>query len=227
MRDITVRMQTERRLAAQYAVTQILASADSVEDATRQVLEAICLTLDWDWAALWRAPSRDADLHCVDVYHRDPVATAQFETTSRSTQLSRGTGLPGRVWASGQTEWIVDVTTDANFPRGSAARQCGLHGAVCFPVQVDAANVGAIEFISRQTFHPDPDLIRVMGNIGNQLGQFIERKRAEDELKHSEALKGAVLSAALDWVESSNGTPPLSTLSAMSERTRWEKHWRS
>src|SRR5439155_6376109 len=205
--------------AAQYAVTQILASADSVEDATRQVLEAICLTLDWDWAALWRAPSRDAELHCVDVYHREPAATAQFETTSRSTHLARGSGLPGRVWASGQTEWIIDVTIDANFPRHDAARQSGLHGAVCFPVQVDAANVGAIEFISRQTFHPDPDLIRVMGNIGNQLGQFIERKRAEDELKHSEALKGAVLSAALDCIIGMDGVGRIIEWNAAAEQT--------
>ena len=51
--EVTQRMQIERRLAAQYAVTQILASADSVDDATAQVLGAICLSLDWAWAALW------------------------------------------------------------------------------------------------------------------------------------------------------------------------------
>jgi len=181
MRDITLRKQTERRLAAQYAVTQILASADSLEDATIQVLEAICLTLDWDWAALWRAPTGDADLHCIDVYHRDPTLTLPFETISRSTRLACGRGLPGRVWASGKTEWIPDVAADDNFPRRQIAQQCGLHGAVCFPVQVDAANVGAVEFISQEAIHPDADLIRVMGNIGNQLGQFIERKRIEQE----------------------------------------------
>jgi PAS domain S-box-containing protein len=200
MRDMTQRVKTEQRLAAQYAVTQILASAESLEDATGQVLGAICLSLDWDWAALWRAPSPNEPLRCVEVYHRDRTATNSFETASRATSLARGVGLPGRVWASGQTEWITDVTTDANFPRRAAAADCGLRGAVCFPVRVDASNVGAVEFISRQLFHPDPDLIRTMGNIGNQLGQFIERKRAENELRQSEALKGGVLSAALDCI---------------------------
>jgi len=200
MRDVTQRVKTEQRVAAQYAVTQILASAETLEDATAQVLGAVCLSLDWDWAALWRVTSQDEALRCVESYHRDRTTTGQFESASRAIPLPRGIGLPGRVWASGQTEWITDVTTDANFPRRDAALKSGLHGAVCFPVRVDASNVGAIEFISRQFFHPDPDLIRMIGNIGNQLGQFIERKRAENELRHSEALKGGVLSAALDCV---------------------------
>src|SRR6266566_2201275 len=198
--DVTQRMQIERRLAAQYAVTQILASADSVEDATAQVLGAICLSLDWDWAALWTASPRDSALHCAQIHHRDRTATGAFEGTSRAITLARGVGLPGRVWASGQTEWIQDVTTDANFPRRTAARECGLHGAVCFPVRVDANTVGTVEFISRQPFQADAELIRLMAAVGNQLGQFIERRRAENELRHSEAVKSGVLSAALDCI---------------------------
>src|SRR5258705_2218970 len=198
--ELTPRLQIERRLAAQYAVTQILASADSLEDATSQVLGAICLSLDWDWAALWTASPRDSALHCAQVHHRDHTATSAFEQSSRATKLARGVGLPGRVWASGQTESIHDVTTDPNFPRHAAARECGLHGAVCFPVRVDANTVGTVEFISRQPFQADPELIRLMAAIGNQLGQFIERRRAENELRHSEAVKSGVLSAALDCI---------------------------
>src|SRR5438105_4747862 len=108
--DVPHRIQVERRLAAQYAVTQILASADSLEDATGQVLGAICLSLDWDWAALWTASPGDSALHCVHVHHRDRTATGPFEQTSRATKLARGLGLPGRVWASGKTESIHDVT---------------------------------------------------------------------------------------------------------------------
>ncbi len=198
--DVPQRIQIERRLAAQYAVTQILASADSLEDATGQVLGAICLSLDWDWAALWTPAPRDSVLHCAQIHHRDRTATGEFEIASRATLLARGAGLPGRVWVSGRTEWIQDVTTDANFPRHTAARDCGLHGAVCFPVRVDANTVGAVEFISRQPFQADAELIRLMAAVGNQLGQFIERKRAENELRQSEAVKSGVLSAALDCI---------------------------
>src|SRR5947207_15995424 len=96
--DVSQRIQIERRLAAQYAVTQILASADSLEDGTGQVLGAICLSLDWDWAALWTAAPRDAALHCAQVHHRDRNATGAFETACRGIVLARGVGLPLRVW---------------------------------------------------------------------------------------------------------------------------------
>src|SRR5258705_5732991 len=115
--ELTPRLQIERRLAAQYAVTQILASADSLEDATAQVLGAICMSLDWDWAALWTAAPREAALRCVQVHHRDRTATAEFERSSRAITLARGGGLPGRVWASDQTEWLPVVTGAPNLPR--------------------------------------------------------------------------------------------------------------
>src|SRR4051812_8140853 len=95
--DVPQGIQIERRLTAQYAVTQILASADSLEDATGQVLGAICLSLDWDWAALWTAAPRDSVLHCAQIHHRDRTATGAFEIASRATPLARGAGLPGRV----------------------------------------------------------------------------------------------------------------------------------
>src|SRR5205807_9454176 len=55
-------------------------------------------------------------------------------------------------------------------------------------------------FISREVREPDPDLLRLMGTIGSQIGQFIQRKRAEDDLRESEARKSAILDAALDCI---------------------------
>jgi signal transduction histidine kinase/DNA-binding NarL/FixJ family response regulator len=41
-----------------------------------------------------------------------------------------------------------------------------------------------MEFFSRQIREPEPDLLEMFDAIGSQIGQFIERRRAEEDLKH-------------------------------------------
>jgi len=43
-----------------------------------------------------------------------------------------------------------------------------------------------IEFFSREIRQPDQELLNMLATIGSQIGQFIERKRAEAELRESE-----------------------------------------
>src|SRR5947208_3641784 len=45
---------SQRRFAAEYATAQVLAEADRLAEATPRILEAICTTLGWEHAALWR-----------------------------------------------------------------------------------------------------------------------------------------------------------------------------
>ena len=98
-----------------------------------------------------------------------------------------GVGLPGRIWRSASPIWVPDVTADENFPRGASAAVAGLHGAFACPIQVgDDEVLGVVEFFSREVREPDPDLLEMMATLGGQMGQFIERRRAEERLRNSE-----------------------------------------
>src|SRR6058998_176150 len=44
-----------------------------------------------------------------------------------------------------------------------------------------------MEFFSHEIRQPDPDLLSMMTTIGSQIGQFIERKQAEDALHRTQA----------------------------------------
>ena len=48
--------------------------------------------------------------------------------------------------------------------------------------------LGVIEFFSREISEPDEGLLGMMTAAGSQIGQFIERKRSEEALNHSEAM---------------------------------------
>jgi PAS domain S-box-containing protein len=182
-RDVTERKREEARLAAQYAVTRVLAEAPTLATATPMILQAICESLDWAVGAIWRVDQTDKLLHCVETWQVPSAPVKEFDRDTHSRPFPPGVGLPGRVWAQAQPAWIEDVTHDANFPRASIAAQEGLHAAFGFPILLGAEILGVLEFFSHQIQQPDRRLLDMMSAIGSQIGQFIERKEAEDALR--------------------------------------------
>src|SRR5207244_9971605 len=69
-----------------------------------------------------------------------------------------------------------------NFPRRKVALDLGVKGAFGFPVFAQGEVVAVLEFFSSNTEQPDNELLTVMSHVGEQLGQLVERKRAEEEL---------------------------------------------
>src|SRR5439155_4965192 len=110
-----------------------------------------------------------------------------FVRASRNTTLAMGEGLPGRVWASGKPAWIPDVARDENFPRASLAAGAGLHGAFCFAVPLSHELFGVIECFSGIVEPKDEALLEMLGALGTQVGQFIERAQAQNQLREASA----------------------------------------
>jgi PAS domain S-box-containing protein len=147
---------------------------------------------------LWKIDGQGRLLHCVDVWLAHADRVKGFEEATRSIGFAPGLGLPGRVWASGEPAWIGDVTRDGNFPRAHAAADAGMHGGVAFPIRGHDGVLGVMEFFASEMHEPDPRLLEMMVVAGAQVGQFMERKLAEAEIRHSEALKSAILESAID-----------------------------
>ncbi|HMD34927.1 MAG TPA: GAF domain-containing protein, partial [Vicinamibacterales bacterium] len=171
-----------RRLAAEYATTRALAESEHLADATPRIIEAICSSLGWDHGALWQVDRHADRLRCVEIWHRPDASFREFEAMSRQTTFERGIGLPGRVWSLGRPDFIPDVVDDPNFPRAAIAAREGLHAAFGFPVVIGDDVVGVMEFFSREIREPDAELLEMLGAIGSQVGQFMKRRRAEEEL---------------------------------------------
>ena len=182
LRDISERRSAERRLAAQHAVSRILSESLSLDETTRAILQTVCESVEWDVGAIWIV-DRHADLlRCMEVWSSPAADVPAFEAVTKATTFSRGVGLPGRVWQTGEPAWILDVTGDANFPRASIAAQQGLHGAFAFPILIGGQVAGVLEFFTREVVPPDEAMLKVMATLGSQIGQFIERKRQEERL---------------------------------------------
>jgi PAS domain S-box-containing protein len=187
IRDISARKIAERRRAADYAVTHVLAESPTLEDAAPKILESIGQSVGWEVGCVWEADAKANLLRCVAFWHDRSVGVPEFESRTQKMTFPAGEGLPGRVWASGRPAWIVDVARDENFPRAAAAVKEGMHGAFAFPINHGTEIVGVVEFFSREVRSPDDDLLQMFTAIGSQIGQFVERQRIAQALKESEA----------------------------------------
>jgi PAS domain S-box-containing protein len=181
-RDITLRKLAERRLAVQYTVARVLAQSATFNAAAPNILQEICESLGWPFGAIWIVDKPAGLLRCQELWHAPAVDVPEFVANTRSRTFSRGVGLPGRVWDSGEPAWIRDVVQDPNFPRAPVAIREGLHGAFGFPIRSGSDMLGVIEFFSPRIEQPDDELLQLFAAVGSQIGQFIERQRAEQEL---------------------------------------------
>src|SRR5213079_3619773 len=182
MAELTDRYQiSDRRLAAQFAVTRALAESSTLSEATPKLLQYICEAVGFELGELWCVNTESNTLHIEGSWHQPAYEVEEFEKAGRKTILFPGIDLVGRVLLSGQPEWIDNVVDDSNFPRASIAERVGLHGAFAFPIPV-ADHIGCVmAFYNRQVVQPDDELLQMFDALGRQVGDFIKRTHAEEE----------------------------------------------
>jgi PAS domain S-box-containing protein len=193
-------MTLSQRLAVRDSVTHLLEESPTLETAARGALQTVCGGLTWEWGALWVVGPRGDVLVCIETWHAPASRFPQFEAVCRGCTFERGVGLPGRVWADARPAWIPDIVRDPNFPRAPIASGEGLHAAFGFPILLGGEVLGVMEFFSREIAQPDADVLQMLGSIGSQIGQFLERRRAEKDRERLAREKSALLESTSEGV---------------------------
>ena len=195
-----VRKASERHLAAQNVTTSVLVESATLAEAMPRVLEAVCKSLDWVMGVRWSVDSQAHVLRCAEMHVARPRLLQEMVEVNRCVTFAHGVGLPGRVWSTGRAAWIADVVHEPNFPRAAAAAKDGLHGAFGFPIIGPGGFLGVMEFFSTEIREPNAAVLALFEGIGGQVGQFIERKRAEAELERAKVAAEAATQAKSDFL---------------------------
>ena len=97
------------RGAAQLEIVRRLADAGSVDEASHGVLAALADELGWDMAVLWLV--EDGTLHRGPCWTRPDAGLEAFARACGRLTFEPTVGLPGRVWRSGELEWVPEFPT--------------------------------------------------------------------------------------------------------------------
>jgi len=180
------RKPIERWLTMQYVISCILVEVTSLEEAFRRTLQAIGESLGWEVGAFWIIDQAANTLHCSTTWHTPEIPAEAFEATNLQASFARGSGLPSRVWETGEPVWVLNLLEENTFSCYRGASIAGLQGAFAFPVRSESGLLGVIEFFGSEIQPPGDSLIQTVITVGNQLGQFIEKKRLEEESRENE-----------------------------------------
>ena len=192
--------QSEEQLSLLRTITMEVAAADHFSSALEVVLRRVCEKTGWVLGQAW-VPNHDGTaLDCGSVWFCGNGELRDFRAASEASHFRPGVGLPGRVWESKQPAWIEDVRDDPNFPRTATAKNIGLKTAVGIPILSGDKVIAVIEFFMRESRSKSEELVKVIAAIAAQLNLVMERKRAEEELSHTNEILQSILSNMGDAV---------------------------
>ncbi|HVU23345.1 MAG TPA: ATP-binding protein [Opitutus sp.] len=189
--DITERKQAELRAALRHAVTSALAEADTVERTMGKVLEVIARGLEAKFAAFWALDDAEGVLRCAQTWHEPSPELAQFAQASRGSVLPAGVGLPGRLMESSDAI-VADEETLGRWMenrRRDAARAAGLKCGSGFPIRLHGGLHGVVEFYATEVLGRDPENLKLFGDLGTQIGQFVDRQQFAERYRQAQKLE--------------------------------------
>jgi PAS domain S-box-containing protein len=84
----------------------------------------------------------------------------------------------GRIVTTGQALWVRELPADDLFLYSHLEREIRLASGFAFPILVGSEVVAIMAFFSQTVVEPDELLLKMMAQIGVQLGRVVERERA-------------------------------------------------
>ena len=194
-------LTSRQHLLMHHAIDGILAEASGLEDAAAGVLQTLGENLGWQVIVLWVAG--EETLRCVEVWHRPNAAPDGFEEARLRTRCVRGEGLPGIAWAENRPVWASELPQEGRFVGEADSPEGGLHSVLAFPITSGGRPRGIIELLGSEVLHRDEELHYAVWLAGRRIGQFVDRRRDQEELHEAEEQLRLATEAGrvglLDW----------------------------
>jgi PAS domain S-box-containing protein len=177
-RDVTKRKQAQKHLAMHFAFTRTLADAADESLALAGVLEVICTGLDWERGEFWELDAGANLLRRKVVYQEG--ATPEPEKTINPRENFLGLAL-----TSGTPLWADNAGLQPFHSTRNEMGQSGSDATVAVPVLLGQDKFGVLVFSCFQPRQGEEQMTSLLASLASQLGQFIERKRAEIMLQRA------------------------------------------
>ncbi|MBL8482630.1 MAG: diguanylate cyclase, partial [Rhodocyclaceae bacterium] len=172
---------TNRKLGAQYALSQLLAQAEPGSDIIADLAKCVAVGLGLAAAVLWRRHSEEDHLQCLGLWCGAADAQ-QFLQASRLLTLRPGQSAGGRAWASMRPDWMEQLAAAGADGRALEAAAAGFRSGGAVPIMAGGKAIGALEVFNTELRPRAHGLIEPLLAMGVQIGQFFERNDQQQRI---------------------------------------------
>jgi diguanylate cyclase (GGDEF)-like protein/PAS domain S-box-containing protein len=198
-RELTVQKRAELLLRLEHRVAGLLAAAEFASSGLVSVIRAVCEAEKWVCGRYFQLDEAAQALRFQDAWSIPDPGMRQFIERSHALTYPPGEGLVGKVLLTGEPLWTADGRSDPRVRERSLAEGTGIRGGFCFPAMSEGRTIGVFSFSSPKLREPDQRLLEASRVIGSQVGQFLQRKRAEESLRESEGRFRALTQMSSDF----------------------------
>ncbi len=198
--DNTVEKTNYQKLNAQIRVIQILSNAKNLKDEIPNILKIICESINWQIGELWLSDYSVNLLTLEGSWSNPTIRADEFIEVSKKCKFGFGVSLQGRAWESGKALWSSNVVDEQFFPRTNLAAKLNLKTSLAYPIEAQKKILGIMTFYKNSIEEPDSELLNMLGFLGKQIGNFIEREKNEPSLHESEGLYKTLVEISPDAI---------------------------
>lgn len=193
--EIATRRRAEEGVLLLQKITQAINESQNFQASLGVALRQICEFTGWSFGEAWIPCPESKVLKCSPAWYCSDNTPQSFRIFSKKFKFSFGNGLPGSVWSSRQPKWIPHIADESstNFVRTHLAYAAGFKAGLGIPIISnttpgnDPEVLAVLVFFMSESYEEDKRLVEIVSTVATQLGSLMQRKRAEEALRESEA----------------------------------------
>jgi adenylate/guanylate cyclase len=212
--EIAERQRAEEEIRFLLETTRAIGESVDFHSALEAILHQVGETIGWDVGEAWIPDTEGIVLQSSRGWYASNTSMASFRSESEKLTFTLNIGLPGRVWASQQPEWVEDFS-QAGYPDfllSQIAVETGFKAGCGVPILVGDEVLAVLVFFKILPCLKDQRFIDLFKAIGTQLGSLIQRKKAEEARRIAEERYHSIVENAMEGIFQS--TPDGGYLSA-------------
>jgi adenylate cyclase len=182
--EIAERQRAEESIRFLLETTRAIGEAVDFHSALEVILHQVGETIRWDVGEAWIPDAEGTVLQSAPGWYASNARMDSFRSQSEQLTFARNIGLPGRVWASKQPEWVEDISQGyPHFLESQIALEIGFKAGFGVPILVGDEVLAVLVFFKLSSCRKDARFIDIFNAVATQLGSLIQRKQAEELLR--------------------------------------------